>query len=175
MLSSTSFDQRFGTVSVSGFLVSMPEVFEDFVCAGLRVVFERHGGRGRLQWPGFLDEARVIPIRPDLVWELDGSPRMVADAKYKSEKPAGFPQADLYQLLAYCTALDLTDGHLVYARVRRWRPFTECMERRCGSTATHWTSRTILRDWSLSLTALRGGCCSRPCFSWPPSCARSST
>ena len=116
MLSSTSFDQRFGTVSVSGFLVSMPEVFEDFVCAGLRVVLDRHGGRGRLPWPGFLDEARVIPIRPDLVWELDGSPRMVADAKYKSEKPAGFPQADLYQLLAYCTALDLTDGHLVYAR-----------------------------------------------------------
>ena len=42
--------------------------------------------------------------------------RGVVDAKYKAEKPAGFPQADLYQLLAYCTALDLPVGHLVYAK-----------------------------------------------------------
>ena len=30
------------------------------------------------------------------------------DAKYKAEKPAGYPNADLYQLLAYCTVLGLT-------------------------------------------------------------------
>ena len=40
----------------------------------------------------------------------------VVDAKYKAEKPSGFPQADLYQLLAYCTVLGLHVGHLVYAR-----------------------------------------------------------
>ena len=40
----------------------------------------------------------------------------VIDAKYKAEKPAGYPNADLYQLLAYCTVLGLRDGHLVYAR-----------------------------------------------------------
>ncbi|WP_422678086.1 5-methylcytosine restriction system specificity protein McrC [Blastococcus brunescens] len=45
-----------------------------------------------------------------------GHPRGVVDAKYKAEKPAGFPQADLYQLLAYCTALELPVGHLVYAK-----------------------------------------------------------
>ena len=43
-------------------------------------------------------------------------PAVVVDAKYKAEKPAGFPQADLYQLLAYCTVLGLRDGHLIYAR-----------------------------------------------------------
>ncbi len=31
-------------------------------------------------------------------------------------KPAGYPDADLYQMLAYCTALHLPRGHLVYAR-----------------------------------------------------------
>jgi 5-methylcytosine-specific restriction enzyme subunit McrC len=41
---------------------------------------------------------------------------IVADAKYKAEKPAGFPQADFYQLLAYCTVLGLRDGHLIYAK-----------------------------------------------------------
>lgn len=38
------------------------------------------------------------------------------DAKYKAEKPSGFPQADLYQLLAYCTVLGLPVGHLIYAK-----------------------------------------------------------
>ena len=38
------------------------------------------------------------------------------DAKYKAEKPAGFPDADLYQMLAYCTVLGLPEGHLVYAK-----------------------------------------------------------
>ena len=55
-------------------------------------------------------------MSPDLVWYSDGRPAAVIDAKYKAERPAGFPDADLYQLLAYCTALQLRDGHLVYAR-----------------------------------------------------------
>ena len=40
----------------------------------------------------------------------------VIDAKYKAEKPAGYPNADLYQLLAYCTVLGLRNGHLAYAK-----------------------------------------------------------
>ncbi len=39
----------------------------------------------------------------------------MVDAKYKSEKPEGFPNADIYQLLAYCTAYELRRGELVYA------------------------------------------------------------
>jgi 5-methylcytosine-specific restriction enzyme subunit McrC len=40
----------------------------------------------------------------------------VVDAKYKAEKRGGYPDADLYQMLAYCTALGLREGHLVYAK-----------------------------------------------------------
>jgi 5-methylcytosine-specific restriction enzyme subunit McrC len=40
----------------------------------------------------------------------------VVDAKYKAEKPGGFPDADLYQMLTYCTALHLRRGHLIYAK-----------------------------------------------------------
>ena len=40
----------------------------------------------------------------------------VIDAKYKSERPDGFPNADLYQMLAYCTVLGLGEGHLIYAK-----------------------------------------------------------
>lgn len=56
-------------------------------------------------------------MRPDLVWMTPaGTVRAVIDAKYKAERPAGFPDADLYQMLAYCTVLGLKDGHLVYAK-----------------------------------------------------------
>jgi 5-methylcytosine-specific restriction endonuclease McrBC regulatory subunit McrC len=34
----------------------------------------------------------------------------VVDVKYNAEQPAGYPNADLYQLLAYCTALGLRRG-----------------------------------------------------------------
>jgi 5-methylcytosine-specific restriction enzyme subunit McrC len=47
-----------------------------------------------------LDEAETVPVRPDFVWSNTGVPRLVVDAKYKAEKPSGFPQADLYQMLA---------------------------------------------------------------------------
>ena len=39
-------------------------------------------------------------LRPDIVWKVRGSAVAVIDAKYKAEKPAGYPNADLYQLLA---------------------------------------------------------------------------
>ena len=55
-------------------------------------------------------------LRPDIVWQIRGSAVAVIDAKYKAEKPAGYPNADLYQLLAYCTVLGLRVGHLVYAK-----------------------------------------------------------
>ena len=57
-----------------------------------------------------------MPLRPDIVWKVGGTTAAVIDAKYKAEKPAGYPNADLYQLLAYCTILGLPVGHLVYAR-----------------------------------------------------------
>jgi 5-methylcytosine-specific restriction enzyme subunit McrC len=39
----------------------------------------------------------------------------VGDVKYKRITPAGFPNADIYQMLAYVTAADLPGGLLVYA------------------------------------------------------------
>jgi 5-methylcytosine-specific restriction enzyme subunit McrC len=64
----------------------------------------------------FLDIASRINLQPDIVWYLRGKPVAVADAKYKAEQPAGYPNADLYQLLAYCIALGLPTGHLIYAK-----------------------------------------------------------
>jgi 5-methylcytosine-specific restriction enzyme subunit McrC len=40
----------------------------------------------------------------------------VVDAKYKAERYDSFPNPDIYQTLAYCTAFGLPRGHLVYAK-----------------------------------------------------------
>ena len=116
ILDGDSFEHRVGDLVVSGYLFNMATVFEDFVTVALRDALVPHGGRSVLQYPTFLDEAETVPIRPDLVWLVDGVPQLVVDAKYKAEKPSGFPQADLYQMLAYCTVLELPVGHLVYAK-----------------------------------------------------------
>ena len=49
----------------------------------------------------------AIPMYVDIVHTVNRRPRLVFDAKYKAESPSGrYPNADHYQMLAYCTALD---------------------------------------------------------------------
>jgi len=118
VLRATSIEHGPGGVGVTGFLLDMPLVFEEFVTVALReALVSRYGGRLEGQDRSyFLDEANRVSLRPDIVWYLDGRPVAVADAKYKSESSAGYPNADLYQMLAYCTALKLPRGHLIYAK-----------------------------------------------------------
>lgn len=114
----TSFEPGETGLEVSGFVIDMARVFEDFVCAALGAELRARGGPTRTQDRWHLDVAGEVTIKPDLVWYRDDgtTPRAVVDAKYKAEKPSGFPDADLYQVLAYCTALGLREGHLVYAK-----------------------------------------------------------
>ena len=100
---------------MSGYLFNMATIFEDFVTVALREALKSYGGRTSLQHVTHLDDDADVPVRPDFVWLTQGHPRIVVDAKYKAEKPTGFPQADLYQMFAYCTVLGLPEGDLVYA------------------------------------------------------------
>ncbi len=120
IVASTSIEHRVGQVEATGIMLDMAKVFEDFVVGSLRDALRARGGRTAAQqtWP--LDVGQVITIRPDLLWYAPDSPTpsVVVDAKYKAEKPSGFPNADVYQMLAYCTRLNLGEGHLVYAAGR---------------------------------------------------------
>jgi hypothetical protein len=58
--------------------------------------------RGRLRETEQLHRQHGLPIPLEI--------------RHKAEQPAGYPNADLYQLLAYCTVLGLDCGHLVYAK-----------------------------------------------------------
>ena len=112
-----SIDQEQGRLVVDGFMLDMPLVFEQFLTVALREALTPRGGRVLGQPRDHLDEERRIELKPDIVWQHpDGTPRAVVDAKYKAEKPSGYPNADAYQILAYCTRLGLPVGHLVYAK-----------------------------------------------------------
>ncbi|MET9124523.1 restriction endonuclease [Streptomyces sp. NPDC004528] len=117
VLDGSSVEHTPGGLRIDGFLFDMNKLFEDFVTVALRDAFRGSGRTARLQDPHHLDQAATIRMRPDFVlYGADGRPCAVVDAKYKAEKRHGFPDADLYQMLAYCTALGLPEGHLVYAK-----------------------------------------------------------
>ncbi|MDE0069589.1 MAG: hypothetical protein OXO48_07725 [Caldilineaceae bacterium] len=113
------FESFHGDVRSTGFLIDMNKLFQEFLTQALREkmnVSERtlraDKGIGRIT----LDEKGKAPIQPDLSWWEDGVCKFVGDAKYKNITGERVPNADLYQMLAYATALDLPGGLLVYAK-----------------------------------------------------------
>lgn len=117
VLGAQSFEHRVGDLTVTGFMFDMWRIFEDFVCSALGEALGDRGLRTATQFVSHLDTDRQVTMKPDLVW-LGERRRVlgVVDAKYKAERPDGFPNADLYQVLAYCTVFGLAEGHLVYAK-----------------------------------------------------------
>ena len=107
-----------GPVRASGFLMDMNRVFEEFVLRALREALRLSEREFRAHKNLPFDVAGNVDMEPDLSWWRDGTCVFVGDAKYKRVK-AQAPNADLYQLLAYATALDLPGGILIYAKGER--------------------------------------------------------
>ena len=99
----------------SAFLFNMNHVFEKYVEAELRRELEARGGRVHGQHTTFLDEADTVLMKPDVTWWSGDRCLAVIDAKYKRTTSNDYPNADAYQMLAYCTRLGLRHGVLVYA------------------------------------------------------------
>ncbi|OBB19710.1 restriction endonuclease [Mycolicibacterium setense] len=116
VLAAESFEHHYGAVTVTGYMFDMWRIFEDFVTVALGESMMTRGWRTQTQARLHLDELRQIDMRPDLLAHNASGLTAVVDAKYKAERPDGFPNADLYQMLAYCTVLGVDGGHLVYAK-----------------------------------------------------------
>jgi 5-methylcytosine-specific restriction enzyme subunit McrC len=100
-----------GTVLGEAFTVDMNNLFERFICDVVAAVCP----------PGLTTEPQalrsltpLLSIRPDLVLRQHQRDVAVADVKYKLPS-TGWVNDDAYQLLAYCTALGLPSGLLIYA------------------------------------------------------------
>lgn len=111
-----------GGLEVAGFFVDMAKVYEDFVGSALSEALAQYPGGTRLQHTSRLDVPEApgaraaIPMKVDIVHTVNGHPTLVFDAKYKAADASGtYPNADHYQMLAYCTALEVPTAWLVYA------------------------------------------------------------
>lgn len=106
-------------VPASGFLMDMNVIFQEFVTVALREELKVSGRElcspKEMPLPVTLAEENRVRLEPDLSWWNGGVCTFVGDAKYK-RLDGSIPNADLYQLLAYATALDLPGGLLVYAQ-----------------------------------------------------------
>ncbi|MDE0675990.1 MAG: hypothetical protein OXH42_01460 [Acidimicrobiaceae bacterium] len=122
ILANCTLQDRHGDTAASAFMLDMNQLFEDFVTARLQRAL-----RGRLdvraQTRPYLDDECRVQIKPDLTFRHRGETVGVADLKYKlaeadaSTTGAAGPLArhgDYYQLLAYTTALKLSEGTLIY-------------------------------------------------------------
>ncbi len=123
ILSRKTLVDRHGRTQGITFAVDMNKLFEAFI----RKVVGRVARLNGLELapaghkPRFSDRARM---KPDLVLRRRGKALAVADAKYKKIVPAEgdrvkWSHANLYQLLAYCIAMELDSGMLILCRVRR--------------------------------------------------------
>ncbi|MER5389832.1 restriction endonuclease [Saccharopolyspora sp. NPDC002686] len=123
VLHNLSFETGPGGLNVASFVVDMAEVFEDFVTTALTEAWRGRPGTTIAQHTAALDTDGAVRIHPDVVHVVGGVPRIVADAKYKLASPTGrHPNADHYQMLAYCTALGVDTAWLVYASGEDHRP-----------------------------------------------------
>ena len=119
ILRHTAIETARGAVRANGFLMDMNVVFQEFVTRALREelrLSERTFTADKGLPPIHLDEGHNVRLKPDLSWWDGPACTFVGDVKYKRAESKSVPNhADLYQLLAYTTALDLPGGLLIYA------------------------------------------------------------
>lgn len=115
ILSGESLEYLGGGHSASGYLLNVAAVFEDFVAAEVARHARAFDGDIVPQDVSSLDSSGLVLIKPDLVWRRGGRIRAVLDAKYKIVKNDAYPNADIYQMLAYCIRHNVPEGHLIYA------------------------------------------------------------
>jgi len=125
LLEMLSVTHRAGEREMLPLLIEMPRLFERFL---QRLLEERLPGAGlTVRWGRerrHLDLDRSVTLEPDMVICRHGEPVCIGDAKYK---PTGWDEAqasleeanasrnaDVYQMLAYCTGYGVRDAVLIY-------------------------------------------------------------
>ena len=115
IIDNSSLELFHGKAEGASFMLDMNKVFERFLFVALGETL----GLSRTEWKCGetlrLDRDGEIKLEPDLSWWSGGRCRFVGDSKYKKLEHKGFRHADIYQMLAYCTAAELPAGLLIYA------------------------------------------------------------
>ncbi len=118
IISSQAVSASSGRQFSKSFLIDMARLFEYFIedrfrdlSRARRIDFLPQRGNQ------YLDDSALFRIRPDYLWVRDQRVVGLADAKYKLVlSKSEVPNSDINQLIAYCTRLGVSSGHLIYAQ-----------------------------------------------------------
>lgn len=131
VLENLTLIDRSGRWTTVSFMVDMNNLFERFVTERLRRAL-----RGRLtvrdQHPTYLGWGGTVRMRPDLTFERRGEIVYVGDIKYKLTESGEARNPDYYQMLAYTTALGLSEGVLIYCHAEDGSPGQRVTVRHSG-------------------------------------------
>jgi 5-methylcytosine-specific restriction enzyme subunit McrC len=116
-----------GGAGAPAFLLDMEQAFEGYLTRGVVAALAR-SQHVTVEAQATRTVSRPaagqpdVTLRPDLLIGAGGRPALAVDAKWKRPPKGALVTADLYQVLAYCTALGLGKGVLVYPgrRDRAW-------------------------------------------------------
>ena len=127
VLAAESFEHRLGDLRVTGYMFDMWRVFEDFVTIALREALQSFGGqsvaRSRCTWTGE-NESTCGPTCCGTATVMGCRPWLTPSTRPKG--PKDFPNADIYQMLAYCTVLGLRKGIWCTPRETKKAESTPC-------------------------------------------------
>ena len=112
----SEFESFRGDVRATGFLIDMNRLFQEFLTQALRERLGVSANTLQSERKVPFDQDNSVRLEPDLSWWEGEKCTFVGDAKYKKVANNHVPNADLYQILAYATALDLPGGLLIYAK-----------------------------------------------------------
>jgi 5-methylcytosine-specific restriction enzyme subunit McrC len=117
-----------GATPCPAFLLDMDRVFEQYVTGGVVRAFTGNKKYAIAVQPPYLANRHVpgqpdVHIRPDVTIEHGGRPVVVLDAKWKRRAGCPVVTEDVYQVIAYASALGARRAVLVYPgrRDRVWR------------------------------------------------------
>ena len=105
-----SFTGSAGSEPFLAFLIDMNVLFQQYLTVVLQQGINKSGFQVIKEESHFLDQGRQINIRPDLLLYKGIEPLLIIDAKYKTREA----QEDLYQMIAYCHAINLNRAILVH-------------------------------------------------------------
>jgi 5-methylcytosine-specific restriction enzyme subunit McrC len=132
LVDSLASGEASGPTPGPAFLLNLEQVFERFLTRMLSLTVETRSpldGRWRVAAQPLLRASVPIAgqpdlnIRPDVLLLCDGTARLIVDAKWKRLGATPLIPSDVYQVLAYSSALNVSRASLVYPgrRNRAWQ------------------------------------------------------
>jgi len=110
LLDHLTFSGSTGSEPFLSYLVDMNWLFERYLSEIVLKAADQWDIQMQEQTEYALDKDCRICVKPDIVLSAGGKQLLVVDAKYKRDANRG----DLYQMIAYCHALELSKAVLVY-------------------------------------------------------------